>query len=221
MFGFPNYLHSDQDFSFMSYKLKSSYRLNIASYHGYSKQHIDEIQLTRIWESITLKPHNSADYAVGVTYKKLSHTHWEYVLPDILHSICSLLCLATNCTLHERMFLHIRKTFNGISLPFWVKSGPVCIKCYNRNKNNLLVEEAKLIEANSHYAHMRLKKCREISMSLEDMAPNLRSLNEQNSVNEMFTNSKFCEVVLTASDHCNALASRDSIIKNNVESFRQ
>ena len=31
-------------------------------------------------------------------------THWQEVLPDVLHSIMSLLCMATNSTPHERFF---------------------------------------------------------------------------------------------------------------------
>ena len=36
--------------------------------------------------------------------KKLEISQWESVLLDALHSIRSLLCTATNCTLHERFF---------------------------------------------------------------------------------------------------------------------
>ena len=149
--------------------------------------------------------------------KNLPHTQWEYVLPDTLHSIRSLLCTATNCTPHERMFLHTRKTFNGVSLPSWVKPGPVYIKRHNRNKNDLLVEEAELIEANPHYAHVRLENGREISVSLRDLAPNPRSLNDQNSVNETFTNNNSSDVVPKSPDHYNTPASHDNIIENNVE----
>ena len=51
-------------------------------------------------------------------------------------------------------------------------------------KNNLLVEEAELIEANPHYAHVRLGNGKEISFSLRDLAPNPKSLIEQSSVTE-------------------------------------
>ena len=50
--------------------------------------------------------------------------------------------------------MHTRKSFNGISLTSWVKPGPVYVKRHNRTKNDLLVEEAELIEANPHYAHV-------------------------------------------------------------------
>ena len=69
------------------------------------------------------------------------------------------------------MFFHTRKSFNGVSLPSWIKPGPVFVKCHNRNKNDLLVEEAILIEANPCYAHVMLNDGREITASLQDLAP--------------------------------------------------
>ena len=84
----------------------------------------------------------------------------------------SLLCTATNCTPHERMFSHSQKVFNGVSLPSWVKPGSVYVKCHLRNKNDPLVVEAELIEANPHYAHVKLNDGREINVSLRDLARN-------------------------------------------------
>ena len=47
------------------------------------------------------------------------------------------------------------------------------VKRHNRNnKSELLVEEAKLLEANPHYAHVRLENGRGISVTLRDLAPN-------------------------------------------------
>ena len=157
MLGFPNYLHGDRGSSFMSYELKSwlhTVGVPISKSTKYSPQENGQVgRLNRtIWQIIQL----------ALRSKNLPHTHWEYVLPDTLHSIRSLLCTATNCTPHERMFLHTRKTFSGVSLPFWIKPGPVYIKRHNRNKNDLLEEEAELIEANPHYAHARIENGREI-----------------------------------------------------------
>ena len=41
---------------------------------------------------------------------------------------------ATNCTPHPRMFCHDRKSFNSVSLPSWVKPGPIYVKNHNRNQ---------------------------------------------------------------------------------------
>ena len=115
-----------------------------------------------IWKTVLL----------ALRSKKLPLTHWENVLTDVLHSMRSLLCNATNCTPHERMFLHSRKPFNCVSLPSWLKPGPVYVKCHVRNKNGPLVEEAELIEANPHYAHVKLNDGKEIYVSLRNLAQN-------------------------------------------------
>ena len=107
-----------------------------------------------------------------------------HVLPIVLHSIRLLLCTATNCTPHERMSCHDRKSFNGVSLPSWLKPGPIYVKNHNRNaKSDLLVEEAELLEANPQYAYVRLEDGREIPVSLRDLAPKAITSREENHVN--------------------------------------
>ena len=59
------------------------------------------------------------------------------------------------------------------------------VKHHNRTKNDLLVEEAELIEANPQYAHVRLGDGKEISVSLQDLAPNPSLLTVQSSVSEI------------------------------------
>ena len=121
---------------------------------------------------------------MALRVKRLSLTHWEYVLPNVLHSIRSLLCTTTNCTPHERMFCHDRKSYNGVSLPSWVKPGPIYVKNHNRNdKSDLLVEEAELLEANPQYAYVRLEDGRQIPVSLRDLAPKAVTYREENQVN--------------------------------------
>ena len=66
--------------------------------------------------------------------RKLPVTHWELVMTDALHSIRSLLCSSINCTAHERMFRHTRRSVSGMSLPSWLKPGPVYVKRHVRNK---------------------------------------------------------------------------------------
>ena len=124
------------------------------------------------------------NHRFGFTCKKPALTHWEYVLPNVLHSIRLLLCTATNWTLHERMFCHDRKSFNSVSLPSWVKPGTIYVKNHNRNdKSVLLVEEAELLEANAHYAYVRLEDGREIPVSLRDLAPKAITSRRENHVN--------------------------------------
>ena len=82
------------------------------------------------------------------------------------------------------MFCHDRKSYNGISLPSWVKPGPIYVKNHNRNdKSDLLVEEAKLLEANPQYAYVGLEDGREIPVSLRDLAPKAVISRGENYVN--------------------------------------
>ena len=97
--------------------------------------------------------------------------HWEDTLSDALHSIRSLLCTSTNCTPHERMLHHARRSVNGTSIPSWLKPGPINVKHHVRNKDEPLVDEAELLEINPSYAHVRLKDERETTVSIRDLSP--------------------------------------------------
>ena len=85
--------------------------------------------------------------------------------------------MATICTPHERMFLHLRKSSNGVTMPTWLRPGLVYVKHHLRNKGDLLVDEAKLIEANPQYARVRFNNGRETTVSLRDLAPHPRQVN--------------------------------------------
>ena len=76
--------------------------------------------------------------------RKLRVTYGELVMTDALHSIRSLLCLSINCTPHERMFRHTRRSVSGMSLPSWLKLGPIYVKRHVRNKRNSFIDEAQL-----------------------------------------------------------------------------
>ena len=76
--------------------------------------------------------------------RKLPVTHGELVMTDALHSIRSLLCLSINCTPHERMFRHTRRSVGGMSLPSWLKLGPIYVKRHVRNKGDSFIDEAQL-----------------------------------------------------------------------------
>lgn len=84
---------------------------NIATSHSTPYHPIGNGQVERyngvIWKAVRLAL-SSAD---------LSITHWEKVLPDVLHSIRSLLSTATNATPHGRFFNFNRKSNQGTSLP--------------------------------------------------------------------------------------------------------
>ena len=72
-------------------------------------------------------------------------------------------------------------------MPTWLRPGPVYVKCHVRNKGDLLVDEAKLIEANPQYAHVRFNNGRETTVSLCDLAPHPRQVNgDCNDLNKTF-----------------------------------
>ena len=103
MFGLPSYVRTDHGTNFMSYKFKSwLHTLGVPTSRTtrYNPRAMDKLNVITVRKSIVL----------ALRVKKLSLTHWEYVLPNVLHSLRSLLCAATNCTPHERMFCHNRKS---------------------------------------------------------------------------------------------------------------
>ena len=75
------------------------------------------------------------------------------------------------------MFLHLQKSSNGVTVPTWLRPGPVYVKRHMRNKGDLLVDEAELIEANPQYAYVRFNNGRETTVSLRDLAPHPRQVN--------------------------------------------
>ena len=79
------------------------------------------------------------------------------VLAESLHSILSLLCLATNDTPHNRMFNFTRRAMTVLSMPSrLMNQGPVLLRRFIRNKGGPLCERVLLLDANPSYAHIRL-----------------------------------------------------------------
>ena len=115
VFEFPSYVHSDRGSSFMSHKLKSYLRARgIASsrstpYHPCSNGQCERCVQTvwrtvqTVWLTVKLKLHE----------RLLSEERWEDVLPESLHAIRSLVCLATNKTPHDCMFKFNRRSMTG------------------------------------------------------------------------------------------------------------
>ena len=93
--------------------------------------------------------------------------------PDVLHSVRSLLCTATNETPYERLFGFSCRSPAGASIPTWLATpGPVYIKRQVRtSKMDPLVDEMKLLQANPHYAHVRYPDGRETTVATKHLAP--------------------------------------------------
>ena len=116
----------------------------------------------------------------------MSEERWEDVLPESLHAIRSLVCLATNETPYDRMFKFNRRSMTGVSMPAWLlKEGPVYLRKFIRNKSDPLCERVYLLDANPSYAHVCLSNGNETTVSTSDLAPvpeNAYFENENNSL---------------------------------------
>ena len=122
------------------------------------------------------------EWYVGVVWKSirlalrsnnLPVSCWETVLQEALHSLLSLLNTTTNATPHELFFNFIRRSPCGKSLPAWLCSrGLVMLRKFVQlNKNNDLVEEVQLLDANPSYANIRYSDGREGNVSISDLSP--------------------------------------------------
>ena len=178
MFGMPAYVHSDRGSSFMSRELRqflNSRGISCSRTTPYNPEGNGQVEKGNhtIWRSILL----------SLSSKKLPNSHWQEVLPDVLHSVRTLLCTATNCTPHERMFQFQRRSGTGTSLPTWLLvPGPVLLRRFvRRSKQEPLVDEVQLIEANPQYAFIRYPDGRESTVSIKDLAPTgeVRELSEE------------------------------------------
>ena len=168
MFGMPSMIHSDRGASFLSNELKkflSSKGINTSRttpYHPQGNGQVEKMNGT-IWRAITL----------SLRSKNLPQSHWQEVLPDVLHSVRTLLCTSTNATPHERLFNFNRRSGTGTSLPSWLSEpGKVLLRRFVRqSKQEPLVDEVDLLEANPQYAHIKFPNGRETTVSVRDLAP--------------------------------------------------
>lgn len=94
------------------------------------------------------------------------------MLPDVLHSLRSLLCTSTNMTPLKRMFTFPWKSSFGESIPSWLSNPDlVLLRRHNRqSKFDPYIEEVELLEANPSYAHIKYYNDRETTVSLRDLA---------------------------------------------------
>ena len=168
VFGLTGYVHSDRGSSFMSKELTDYlHQRGIATsrttpYNPQGNGLVERYNGT-IWKHVTL----------ALKSKGLPVSEWEQVLPDVLHSIRSLISTATNETPHERMFNFARRTSTGISVPTWLSEpGTVLLKRHVRqSKYEPLVDRVQLLDANPSYAHIRHENGVESTVSLRDLAP--------------------------------------------------
>ncbi|XP_068235600.1 uncharacterized protein [Palaemon carinicauda] len=166
--GMPSFIHSDQGASFMSQELKLYLsQKGVATsrttpYHPMGNGQVERYNGI-IWKSICLV----------LESRGLKTQHWEIVLPEVLHSVRSLLCIATDETPHERFFRFQRRSSLGSTLPSWLLTpGPVLLRRHVRSsKHEPSTEEVQLMDANSMYANVKYPDGRESTVSTRDLAP--------------------------------------------------
>jgi len=166
--GTAGFVHSDNGPAFVSKEFKTYlFERGIASstssvYHPSGNGQAEKTVGT-VWKAIQL----------ALKSLDLPPSHWEVVLEDVLHSMRSLLCTATNTTPHERFFSFSRRSCSGESLPSWLTQGR---KAYLRrfvrtSKHDPLVDEVELVTVNPSYARVRFPGGREVTVNLRDLAP--------------------------------------------------
>lgn len=165
-FGIPAMIHSDQGASFMSSELKEFlHSRGVATsrsspYNPRGNGQVERLNKT-LWQTVQL----------ALKTKNLPISSWESVLPQSLHSVRSLLCTSTNCTPHERMFAHPRRSSWGQSMPAWLE-GTVLMRKFNRSsKYDPIVEEVEVVHPNPEYTTVRLQDGRELNVSNRHLAP--------------------------------------------------
>ncbi|XP_059840496.1 uncharacterized protein LOC132402033 [Hypanus sabinus] len=168
LFGYPCYIHSDRGSSFMSDEL-CQYLLargiatsRTTSYNPRGNGQVERENAT-LWKATLL----------ALKSKGLPVSRWQEVLPEVLHSIRSLLCTSTNATPHKCLFSFPRKFATGTTLPAWLTSpGPVLLRKHVRsNKYSPLVERVHLLHVNPQYVYVVLPDGREETVSVRDLAP--------------------------------------------------
>ena len=168
MFGMSSYIHSDRGQNFIGKEVRqflNSRGISCSRTTPYNPECNGQAEKSNhtIWRAVTL----------ALRSKNWPQSRWQEVLPDVVHSVRTLLCTATNSTPHERLFNFQRKSGTGSSLPTWLMSpGPVLLRRFVRHsKQEPLVDEVHLIEANPQYAFIRYQDGRESTVSIKDLAP--------------------------------------------------
>ena len=173
IFGMPSFIHSDRGAAFMSDKFrrflveKGVAQSRTTPYNPTGNSQCERFNGI-IWKTVRL----------ATKSRDLPIQKWEEVLPDVLHSLRSLLSTATNATPHERLFSYPRKSMTGSTLPTWLLGpGKVLYRRQVRQtKEDPLVDEVELLEANTQYAHVRFPGGCESTVSTKYLAPTAEPL---------------------------------------------
>ena len=162
-------VHCDRGPCFVCAMLKDwLLREGIASGHSAAYNPRGNGQVERyngvIWKAVCL----------ALRSRGLEKKHWEQVLPDVLHSLRTLVCTATNEVPHDRFFAFPRRHTVARPLPRWLteRSKALIKRHVKMSKYEDSVEEAEIIDVNPTYARVRVVRTgHEKTVSLRDLAP--------------------------------------------------
>ena len=159
-FGTAGFIHSDNGPSLICAELRKYFLDNGIGYSNSSKYNPRgngqcERYVGVIWKAIQL----------ALLTKGLSLTHWESVLPEVLHAQRTLLCTATNVAPHERLFSFQRRSVPGSSVPSWLREHQkVLVKRHVRkSKYEPLCDEANLIAINPSHGKIQYASGRDLA----------------------------------------------------------
>ena len=142
IFGMPAFIHSDRERFWLHEYTAQRFPTPSSRTTPYSPRGDGQVERLNgtLWKTVLL----------ALKTRELPVSCWQDVLQDVLHSIRSLLCTATNATPHESLFIHQRRSTTGTSVPSWLNTlGLVLLKRQVRkSKFDPLVDEVELIEAN-------------------------------------------------------------------------
>ena len=168
MFGTVGYVHSDNGPSLISSELRKfflDHGIGFSNSSKYNPRGNSQVERYNgvIWKAIQL----------ALSSKKLPLTHWEIVLPEVLHAQRTLLCTATNQTPHERLFSFQRRSASGKPVPSWLLTQKKVLakRHVRRSKYDPLCDEVDLVSVNPANARVRYPGGREDTVSLRDLAP--------------------------------------------------
>ena len=103
------------------------------------------------------------------------------VIPEVLYSLRSLLCRATNEVFDDRFLNFSRRFIFGTHTPIsMTEHGPVYVHKQVRDESDPVVEEMDVLHANQNYAVVRLSKGREVTVSARDISSTIAGLREAN-----------------------------------------
>lgn len=168
-YGMPEYVHSDRGSAFTSgmYRQFMTERGIATSYSSaYNPRGNGQVERYNgvLWRTIRLALHS----------RGLVVEDWETVLPDALHSMRSLLCVATNKTPHELFLSFPRKATYGESMPSWLvpNSKVLMRKAPVVSKYGEHLEPVTLLHVNPQYARVLQRDGKETTVSIRRLAPN-------------------------------------------------